>query len=343
MRSFVFLLVLAGALAAEYLNVTTLNLYPEGIEYQASTDLFLISSVQFGTISKINPTTGAVVSTISDSQLTLIGSLGLQIDVSRDRLYVAQTDSKQFFGTQGSTFAALSIFRLSDGTRVQWVNLTKIGGYPSTFPNDVTMDAAGNLYVTESFNGLIMKVDGTTFVPSVFASSSAWTPVSASPVGINGIEYVATGNYLIVGNTGTGKLFKVTIATPPVITEITLTENGAVSSALGTDGLFFHPQGALISSSAISSTALVSSDNWATAKIIGRVTSQVPDMATCTVRNNVVYAMHSHITNIFGTNANNTRNFEIEILNLPGSGVSALMPSLAGITLIIATLISSLQ
>lgn len=84
------------------------------------------------------------------------------------------------------------------------------------FPNDMAFDDRGQLYVTDSFLGLIWKID-THGNPSVWLEDPLLQGNPAAPVaiihsfGANGIAFDAARRHLYIGNTDYGRIMRVGI------------------------------------------------------------------------------------------------------------------------------------
>ena len=87
---------------------------------------------------------------------------------------------------------------------------------PTSFPNDLAFDEDGQLYVTDSFQGQIWKIDSRGN-PSVWLQDERLLGNPAAPVpvfhafGANGIALDASGHHLYVGNTDYGRILRVGI------------------------------------------------------------------------------------------------------------------------------------
>jgi len=212
-------------------NFTQAGLYPEGTQYDDAGGRFLVSSQTAGRIGQVKDD-GTYSQFADDAQL--ISTIGLNLDVPRNRLLVAVSDPG--YNTARTTaatlrkLAAVAIFN-SAGAKTGYVSLgTLRPAYAAHFANDIAVDAAGNAYVTDSFAPIIYKIDaqGTA---SVFLENSALAAPSGS-FGLNGIVYHPDG-YLIVAKSDEGALIKVPLSNPANFTKVNTT--GLVLT--GDDGL----------------------------------------------------------------------------------------------------------
>jgi sugar lactone lactonase YvrE len=212
-------------------NFTQAGLYPEGTQYDDAGGRFLVSSQTAGRIGQVKDD-GTYSQFADDAQL--ISTIGLRLDVPRNRLLVAVSDPG--YNTARTTsatlrkLAAVAIFNAS-GAKTGYVPLgTLRPSYPAHFANDIAVDAAGNAYVTDSFAPIIYKID-TQGTASVFLENSALAASSGS-FGLNGIVAHPDG-YLIVAKSDEGALIKVPLSNPAGFTKVNTT--GLVLT--GDDGL----------------------------------------------------------------------------------------------------------
>ena len=212
-------------------NFTQVGLYPEGTQYDDANGRLLVSSQTAGRIGQVKDD-GTYTQFADDAQL--ISTIGLNLDVPRNRLLVAVSDPG--YNTARTTsatlrkLAAVAIFNAT-GAKTNYVNLgTLRPTYAAHFANDIAVDASGNAYVTDSFAPIIYKIDpqGTA---SVFLENSALAAPSGS-FGLNGIVYHPNG-YLIVAKSDEGALLKVPLNNPGGFTKVNTT--GLTLS--GDDGL----------------------------------------------------------------------------------------------------------
>jgi sugar lactone lactonase YvrE len=265
--------------------------HPEGIVWDTDHERFLTGSFTEGTIFAIEDD-GTVTPFIEDEDL--VTTLGLHIDW--DRLLVANAEASEDPESTGA--ARLGIYDLNTGERLHFVDLGSLLEEGHHLANDVTTDAEGNAYVTDSLAPVVYKVtpDGEA---SIFAESEQFT---SDTFGLNGIEYHSNG-YLLVGFSEPGALYKIPLDDPEAITSVELSE------PFSPDGIVFHPNGDLIVVAAGLSEdgslwsevlELASDDEWASAEIVNRATTD-PDLSasTVTLRDETPYVAYSHFNELF--------------------------------------------
>lgn len=241
--------------------------YPEGIAYHAESGNMLLSSLMFGTIYSVDPTQGNIRPFIEDE--SLIASAGLYI--AENMLYVINFNPAIFSPAPPDGFqSGVLVFDLATGEKVLEVDLTGLVDVPAQFSNDITVDNDGNMYVTDSFNPVIYKIDPQ-------GNASVWVEndlLMNETFGLNGIVYHPDG-FIVAAITGSGQLYRLRIDDPENLVEISISE-----SLFGADGLLFQPNGMLVVVGNSSETifVLASEDDWFAAEII--TTETTPRHAT---------------------------------------------------------------
>ncbi|NLX08112.1 MAG: SMP-30/gluconolactonase/LRE family protein [Chloroflexi bacterium] len=254
--------------------------FPEGIEYDEQGGRYLLSSLAEGTIFTVTDD-GMITPFITEEEL--MSSVGIHIDRERSRLLVANTDRAVTEG--GASNIMLMAYDLVSGNRLFAADLMAVAPEGRHFANDVTVDAEGNAYVTDSFSPVIYRVD-VDGNASVFAQDERF---ASAQFGLNGIDYHPNG-YLIAAKASDGALFKIPVDDPQNITQVELD-----IPVTGADGIIFHPDGSLIVVGSPQTVFSVSSsDDWATASVVEQVTLAQP-ATTAAIRDGEVYALFAHL------------------------------------------------
>ena len=116
-------------------------------------------------------------------------------------------------------------------------------GNAARVPNALTFDRAGNLYVSDSFQGAIFRIDSpaTCAPPACVATLVAHDPLLATagfpPFGANGIAFNRDDSALFIANTGDDRVLKLDMASRQVTV--------FAESINGADGLAFDERGRL--------------------------------------------------------------------------------------------------
>jgi len=115
------------------------------------------------------------------------------------------------------------------------------GTPPGAGLNDLTFDSAGNVYVSDSFQGIIWRTGSTGGVATVWVDSPLLRTTGVPPFGANGLRFNSKQTALFVANTGDDTVVKIpvggdrrapTAGTPAVF----------VNSINGADGLIIDDQ-----------------------------------------------------------------------------------------------------
>ena len=204
----------ASAFAAipDSLTVKTDAIYPEGIAYFSKTGDFFISSLSKGTIGRVNQKGEYFpFSHLEDGEL--ISTVGMWVDTPRKRLLACVSDpgvGRFSAETTKEQYARLVIFDIPTKKKTHALELSKLvkGKH---FCNDLTVDKAGNIYITDSFSPVIYVVN-TQHKVKVFARSPSF---SGEGFNLNGIVYHPDG-YLLVAKYNDGTLWKIEIKTKAI-------------------------------------------------------------------------------------------------------------------------------
>jgi sugar lactone lactonase YvrE len=273
------------------------NFFPEGIEWDAENEHFLLGSMTEGTVFALQDD-GTLTPFVEDTDL--LGSGGIQVDAERDRLLVINTNPAVLSDPEEMGFGALGIYDLNTGERLQYVDLTDLLTEGKHSPNDVAVDADGNAYVTETLAPMLYKVDleGNA---SVFLKDDRLNlemiGLLPFPIGLNGIVYHPDG-YLLVAHLGSGSLIKVPLDDPDNLTIVQLDE------PFGADGMVLRPDGELVASAYTFDAegnpqndviVVRSNDDWISASIVDRVNVSDNPPATLALRDDAVYGIATHI------------------------------------------------
>jgi len=293
------------------ITFTQASLYPEGLEYDPTGQRFFVSSLTKGAIGQVKDD-GTYAAFAADP--ALVSTPGLQLDPGRNRLLVAVSD----FGntprsTAATTFklAGLATFDATTGKRTAYVDLSALRPGQSHFANDITFDAQGNYYVTDSFSPIIYKVDAQG-VASVFLENSRLA-APAGQFGLNGIVYHPDG-YLLVLHSAQGALYKVPLANPAAYSAVTVGPNLA-----GADGLLLTDnQHVLVASNSQNAVLrLATADGWATATGTGSFATGDIFPTSLAPRGTDNYALYSHINTLLSGMGTPAAQYSIAKVTLP--------------------------
>lgn len=171
------------------------EVYPEGVTYDASANAFYAGSTTDGTIFRGDIETGEV------EVFAKGGGDARGMDIADGRLYVA-----------GGPTGQLWVYDLETGETIETVSN---GLNEGTFMNDVVV-VDGAAYVTDSFNPTLWRVTFEGAEPAIepFIDFTDTTFVyEEEGFNANGIVATPDGQYLLIVQSATGRLFRVEIAT----------------------------------------------------------------------------------------------------------------------------------
>ncbi|WP_375436251.1 gluconolaconase [uncultured Hymenobacter sp.] len=236
---------------------------PEGIQYDELNRRFLVSSRTRGRIGTVKDDS---TYTVFADDARLISTIGLNLDVSRSRLFAAVSDNGA--NTTRSTpatlrrLAALAVFNSNNGSLLRYVNLGALRPNQNHFANDIAVDLQGNAYVTDSSSPIIYKVDPQGNA-SVFLEDQQLS--GGTGFGLNGIVF-HPGGYLLTAKSNDGTLFKVPLNNPSSFTRVTTNQN-----LTGADGLLLQNAQTLLVVSGGQTTVfrLSSTNGWASSTTTG--------------------------------------------------------------------------
>lgn len=268
----------------ERINFVAERQYPEGIAYSSQLGKFLVSSIPLAKIGTVD-TDGRYADLLTPPEL--ISSMGMKVVGSR--VFVCNSDQGRSIRSTPATTrqtAELLVFNLNTSQLERRSDLDAL--LPAAEPNlanDVTIAPDGTAYVTDSFSPVIYKItaDGTA---SVLVRDNVRF---ASPTfGLNGIVYHPNG-YLIVANTGQGKLYKVDLPNGNAISEV-----GGTGTLPG-DGLTLLNNDLYVVTGGNRVAQVRSTDNWLTASIVKFDASGYLGATTSVAVNNQIYTLNARI------------------------------------------------
>ena len=280
----------------ERINFVAERQYPEGIAYSLQLAKFLVTSIPLGKIGTVD-TDGRYADLLTAPEL--IAAIGMK--VAGDRVFVCNSDQGRSIRSTSATTrqtAELLVFNLSTRQLERRTDLDALlPAADPNFANDVTLGPDGTAYVTDSFSPVIYKVtpDGTGSI--LLRDNVRFT---SATFGLNGILYHPNG-YLIVANTGQGKLYKVDLQNGNAVSEITGT------GALPGDGLTLLNGDLYVVTGGNRVAQVRSTDNWLTASIVKFDTDVYMGATTSVAVNNQIYTLNARI----GQNGND-RDFSIQ-------------------------------
>lgn len=126
-------------------------------------------------------------------------------------------------------FGAATVLRVNPFTGASSIFMTVTG---SAGLNALTFDAAGNVYVSDSFQGVIWRTGSTGGAGTAWVTDASLTTSGVPPFGANGLAFNNAGTALFVANTGSDTVVRI-----PVTGGAAGTTAVFVNSINGADGL----------------------------------------------------------------------------------------------------------
>jgi Cu-Zn family superoxide dismutase len=182
--------------------------FPEGIAFQQSTGDFFVSSAANGTIYRGNLRETMTQVFLPAGSVGRTAATGMKVD-HEGRLFVSGAGTGQMF-----------IYDTGTGMLIQKFD----NGFANTFVNDVALDRSGNAYFTDSVQPILYRISQDASGQFVMTN---WLNLTGTPIiygpgfNLNGIAVTENDRYLIVVQSNTGQLFRISLATKEV-TEINL-------------------------------------------------------------------------------------------------------------------------
>lgn len=287
---------------AQNIKFTSSELYPEGTGYSNKNKSFYVTSLHYGKIGKVS--SEGVYSLFIDDK-DIISAIGLLVHDNSNTLYVAISDPGVSVKTSTATqmkLAKVGAYDLTTGKRIYLADLGALNTNGGNFANDLTIDEAGNVYVTNSFAPIIYKIDKKGKA-SIFSTNEAW---KGSGFNLNGITYHKDGFLLVAQSSG--PLYKVDIKDPKKVSVI------KTDSIVGADGLILNRKNELvvISNSQNKIFKLTTKDSWATATIDKTVQSIESFPSTGVLVSGKYYVLNAKLNEIFDPNAPKTSDFILQ-------------------------------
>jgi sugar lactone lactonase YvrE len=211
------------------------DFFPEGITLDPVTNELFVGSIFQGTIVKVadGETTAEVFADRAPAVLTR-GAVGLKVDNVNNLLWACDTNLGAAVALPGGTLTGLSLVDAS-------VVVTHEFPGANDFCNDIAIDAAGNVFVTETATGQVLTVDAA----NVLVANSLELFVASAGIAANGgfgaNGLALTGGALFVANTTAGTIVRFDPAAADVAASeqiVAITEGDVANTLLsGPDGL----------------------------------------------------------------------------------------------------------
>lgn len=175
--------------------------FPEGITV-ISDGTFFVGSMEEGSIVRVQPGAAEAEPFIEPGANGLVSVLGLYADEGRGLLWACSADAGNG-KLAGAAPVGVKAFDLYTGEARGSYDFPGGG-----FPNDLTIDPAGNLYTTDSWTPRILRL------PAGGSALEEWINdpyLGADQWSLNGIDFDKNNGVIYMVNQLLGKLFRIAI------------------------------------------------------------------------------------------------------------------------------------
>jgi streptogramin lyase len=183
----------AAAQKVESIPLPGTKAFPESITSTSDGALF-VGRVGDGGIVRVKPRTAESTVFVQPGAAGSRSILGVFADEASSTLWACSNDLSALGGSAAGndTWSALKSFDLNTGDAKHSFSLP--GSH--AFCNDITTDAKGSVYVTDSANPTILKLSAGATTFEVFARDSAFSPPQGG-AGLDGIAFGSDGNLYV--------------------------------------------------------------------------------------------------------------------------------------------------
>ncbi len=186
-----------------YFPLKSTSSLPEGVAYDQATQSFFATAINGGQITRVTTLGKELVFHSDDDPNRSFG--GAYVDAIRRRLWVCVVDIK----TNPFPTSEVWAFNIESRKRTHRIALP-----PVSFCNDLVADDSGKLYVTDSANPNIYRVNPADQSFAVFLSDPAFTPVAPGVLGLNGLDLSPDGDHILAVTTVPPGLYSIPVADP---------------------------------------------------------------------------------------------------------------------------------
>jgi sugar lactone lactonase YvrE len=200
------------------IDLTPARFFPEGVAVDKNGN-FYIGSMELGSVHRATANDAESSPFIEpDAENELVSVIGLYVDDANDVLYVCSSDAGNS-PQAGDAQAAIKAFQLPDGEFIasyEWPEFsgtrwtTEVPADVNGFCNDMTMDADGNLYATDSWYPRILRLPAGGDELEEWVVNDIFHPTD-DPWHLNGIDIDQANNKLYVVENHPGTLYVVPI------------------------------------------------------------------------------------------------------------------------------------
>jgi streptogramin lyase len=199
--------VLPATPTLESIPIPGTKAFPESITSTTDGTLY-VGRLGDGGIVRVKPRIGESTIFVQPGASGSRSISGVFADEASNTLWACSNDLTALGAPAGGsdTESTLKAFDLKTGNGKRSVSLP--GSH--AFCNDITLDAKGSVYVTDSANPTILKLSAGATTFDVFAQDSAFSPPQRGGAGLDGIAFGNDGNLYVTTYTA-GKLVRVEV------------------------------------------------------------------------------------------------------------------------------------
>ena len=201
-----------------FLEFSNPGLYPEGVEYDAVRDRFLLGSIRRGEVVSVGRNGESTV-LVQDDRLRSV--VGIRVDPERGRLLVNSSDygvAERSEEADRFETAALGIYDLETGAPLQFVDLSTLRPGERNFANDLAVDGDGVAYVTDSLAAAIYRITPEGRADILVTHEDFRGP----GFNLNGVVVHPEG-FLLVAKKSDGSIFRVPLKDPASFEKVAMT------------------------------------------------------------------------------------------------------------------------
>jgi len=251
---------------------------PEGVAFDPQERVFYATSLQGGSIVRINSAGDESIFRASDNRARLVGA---KVDARQRRLWVC---AQQVDGIDNRVW----VFELSTAQLEMEFLLGALATNGSC--NDLVLDSAGVAYVTDPANPFLYRLDPATGTGKILATDPLFEDVTGAGLGLNGIALSPDESALIIAKFVPASLLRVSLPDADSIEPIVLTGDTLPSP----DGLAVL-NGDLYAVAGDSVSRVRPNTNFTSGEVV--TLAQKSGLSTATVANSELYVIKSEVLN----------------------------------------------
>ena len=196
---FIFFLILNNQVLAEKRLYLEDNFFPEGITISKNGNIY-VGSLKENKIVKFKNENSEVESFIPSNSNGLMSVIGILAD-DRNKILWACSSNPGVTNYPSNNPVSLKAFDLNSGEPLESYEFPNSG-----FCNDITLDTNDNIYVTDSFNPRILRLNKSQSRLETWFENDAF---KGEGFNLNGITFIDNHIYTVKMNSG--ELFKIDV------------------------------------------------------------------------------------------------------------------------------------